>query len=152
MNETLIDTAFTGDCLASIKFKLEKKPKKSNIFQKQRFPVVVRPKESVIAKNTHQFVNFTEESSTVPTSMVYSAGKDDVARPRNKFIIARSVLSKPVKSTYHGSTDDISRIISIVSEHIYQIKCFRDFTNIYNRYGTITPIVIFSATSNIYPS
>ncbi|CAM9019458.1 unnamed protein product [Wickerhamomyces anomalus] len=115
MDSSVIDTIFSEECLASVTFKLKKKEtSKSKTFEKKRFPVVVRPKVPVIPTDNHQFVNFTEESSTVPSSTVYCP-KSDVARPRNKFIIARSVLSKPVKSIFKGSTDDVSRIISIVS-------------------------------------
>lgn len=118
MENSVIDTTFKAECLASVTFKLKRaKTTNSSSLHKRRFPVVVRPTVPVVRRDNHQFVNFTEESSTVPTSTVYCP-KNDVARPRNKFIIARSVLSRPVKSIFKGSTDDVSKIISIVSQEL----------------------------------
>ncbi|CCH42180.1 hypothetical protein BN7_1724 [Wickerhamomyces ciferrii] len=115
MEYSMISSAEAETNLSFVSFKLKKVDNsKEEILQKDKFPVVIRPVTNNIIKGSHQFVNFTEQSSTVPASLVYSR-QPEIARPRNKFIIARSVLSKPVKNIYKDNTDDVSRIISMVS-------------------------------------
>ncbi|KAH3684018.1 hypothetical protein WICPIJ_004990 [Wickerhamomyces pijperi] len=99
--------------LSEIVFQLDPLDNWENEFlDKDHFPVVLPPKE----QQKFQGNNIVTVSNNINGETVTSANhynpNNNISRPRNKFILARNILSKVVKNSDDVSTDDISRIIS----------------------------------------
>lgn len=102
------------NCLISISFKLEQAKIAPTEVNKKKFPYVVKPKSSSAAQLDRHFMNTTQQNQNLPKVKLYTP-ENDIPRPRNNFILARSMLSKLVRGFTDGATDQISKVISIVS-------------------------------------
>jgi hypothetical protein len=104
--------------LASLSFQLAPSEKNTCFLKSKEFPIALKP-ESLVKAQGGREIKYAN-SHQVRDSGVQIA----IPRPRNRFILARSILSKIITSRYSCSTDDTSRIISVVSM-LSQSNAFR---------------------------
>lgn len=99
--------------LSELAFQLEREDSNGTLLNKANFPVVVPPKEpQTFSGNNIVTVSKNVNGETVTAKNF--ATNNNISRPRNKFILARNILSKVVKNCENLSTDDTSRIVSKV--------------------------------------
>lgn len=115
----------SSNCLISISFKLERARIVPTEVNKKKFPYAVKPKSSSAAQVDRHFMNTTQKNQSLPKVKLYTP-ENDIPRPRNSFILARSMLSKPVRAFTEGATDQISKVLSIVS--ISDLKTLKSFS------------------------
>jgi hypothetical protein len=97
------------EVLASLSFQLAPSEKSISFLKSKEFPIALKPESLVKAQGGRQ-IHYAN-SHQLRASGLQTA----IPRPRNRFILARSILSKIITSRYSCSTDDTSRIISVVS-------------------------------------
>lgn len=106
----------TFHILSKISFTLTKTDLPTKVFwEKKQFPVASPLAAGANVPRSPKEITFAHLSSGTSTKSIYVyAPHNNVARPRNKFIIARTILSRIVKTRHPWSTNDVSKIISKV--------------------------------------
>ncbi|KAH3680107.1 hypothetical protein WICMUC_000508 [Wickerhamomyces mucosus] len=93
--------------LAVLNFMLEPEAESGTLLEKTKFPVVLIPKESQILFNGN-IVTVSGNSNEKKISETLYTSNSNISRPRNRFILARNILSKVVKHCVHLNSEDVS--------------------------------------------
>lgn len=110
--------------LTSLSVQLNMTSQDPEFLKQKQFPVAMKPKNLIVSMAGHRISsNIASGRTSAARSLDF---RKSIPRPRNKFIIARTMLSKLVKTGYSCNTDDKSKIISIVSCSIYFYEVVTD--------------------------